>query len=386
MLMDGPMCLNLHEWYVTWAEKGEDVANTLWKPPSGTQAAAAGTSATASGQQSSSTGCDGGTEQDFCLVAVFDTCTTNPAPTLADPCDLSRKRTEDSLIVETVRLELRDGACKLPCELPTYHRVRVLLGLDAVGKDDAPGMEAARERKSVGQYPLDARPAALLLAFQKLASLDAVDLQKAVDSADQFPSSEEDAAVPLAQIKLKVIGTGSTATIQAAISVSRRCTLIPTSTIQDLLCALAPGLIGDDPHDDRASGPRVVRDSLKWQENNMQLTFRVTSELEPSSLDMRYQPVRVSSLSKHGWVVEDIGTIDYGKADPEYVTVRMNREPRYDVVRVLICGTGPTPIAGSDALATPLAGFDDGRPVGVEGRDAVWTQNVASTRSAATGQ
>ena len=46
-----------------------------------------------------------------CLIARHDCCPTTPVPTLADPCDITRKHDDYSRVAEGVRLELRLGRC-----------------------------------------------------------------------------------------------------------------------------------------------------------------------------------------------------------------------------------------------------------------------------------
>jgi hypothetical protein len=305
---------------------------------------------------------------DTCLVAVFDTCQARPVPALADPCDLSRKHNECSRVVETIRLELRDQACPGPAPIPgPYHRLRVLLGLDKVGGDqDAAGRLAAELRQAVADEPVDRRVRALLRAFRELAALDVADLEPAKEDGDLcpslFPITEDDAAVVLASVKVTTRGD-EVLTVEPSLRPRR--SLIATGTIQELACGLAPALVGAGSEPD-AGGPRVVRQSVHWPDAN-RLTFKVTSPLLEGSL--RDHPVVVTSLSERGWVREDIERIGYD--DPtRTVTLVLHDPPAYDHVRVIVRGTGPTPVTGADYV--PLAGLEGGSPgTAADGHDAV---------------
>jgi hypothetical protein len=304
-----------------------------------------------------------------CLVASFDTCLARPVPALADPCDLSRKHNECSRVVETVRLELRAEDCPEPAPVPgPYHRLRVLLGLDRVeGEEDKAGKLAAERRRNIALEPVDRRVRALLGAFRELAALDVADLEPASEDGDAcpslFPATDDDAALVLASVKVTTRGDE---VVKVEPSPSARRSLIATSTIQELLCGLAPALLGAGSEQD-AGGPRVIRQSLYWPAGANRFTFKVTSPLLEGSL--RDHPVMVTSLSDRGWVREDIERITYDD-HTRTVTVVLHDPPAYDHVRVIVHGTGPTPVYGTNYV--PLAGLEGGPPgTADDGHDAV---------------
>jgi hypothetical protein len=79
-------------------------------------------------------------------------------------------------------------------------------------------------------------------------------------------------------------------------------------------------------------------------------------------------PVSVTSLGTGGWTVEGIEDLDYD--GDRTVRVRLAQRPSEPLVRLIVHGTGPTPVTGADGV--PLAGMDDGEPAtGDNGRDAV---------------
>jgi hypothetical protein len=302
-----------------------------------------------------------------CLVASFDLCPTRPVPALADPCDMQRTSTEPSRLVEQVRLELVPGECPSPSPDLLYHRVRVLLGLDEVDSPDLPGHEAAAELAEVLQEPPAERAGSLLAAFRRLLAKDVTDLRPLEWPDEQhFPVSEERAIVPLARISL---GRGSKddhpARVHWEADITARRGLVATSTIQELTCGLAPGLLGGRAGQD-AGGPRVVRDSVSWEDDGSTLVFRVTTPLMPGSLSRN--PVAVSSLGSGGWDREDIDELSYD--GDRLVRVRLYQPPSHHMVRLIVRGTGPTPVTGTTGI--PLAGLDDGEAgTKDEGHDAV---------------
>ena len=355
LLLDTDRCLDLDKWLHAQRSKGEPVDS----------AEGAGH---AKGSQRPPGDCD---ERVLttCLVAAFDTCLARPVPALADPCDLSRKHNESSRVVETVRLELRHEDCPEPEPIPCpYHRLRVLLGLDKVdGEEDSAGKLAAERRREIAQEPVDRRVRALLHAFRELAALDVADLQPAEEEGDVcpslFPATDDDAAVVLAAVKVTTRGNE---VVKVEPSPSARRSLIATSTIQELVCGLAPALLGAGSEQD-AGGPRVVRQSVYWPDDANRLTFKVTSSLLEGSL--RDHPVVVTSLSDRGWVREDIERITYDD-HTKTVTVVLHDPPAYDHLRVVVRGTGPTPVFGANYV--PLAGLEGGPPgTADDGHDAV---------------
>ena len=70
--------------------------------------------------------------------------------------------------------------------------------------------------------------------------------------------------------------------------------------------------------------------------------------------------VAITSLSSRGWVDEDIETVRY-EAEGPAIVVEMADRPVNRVVRVVVRGTGHTPVYGSDPLI-PLAGLWGGPP------------------------
>jgi hypothetical protein len=323
-----------------------------------------------------------------CLVAEFDCATARPVPTLADPCDVTRTHDTSSRIIEGVRIALLPGRCRPcpPCRGCTqpYHRVRVLFGLDQAGRDDKAGREAAQARDDVACQPEHERPAVFCHHLRCLAAKDAADLrpacQEGTDVPTLFPVREEDAAVVLACVEIDVRDEdGCTTVREVRLDECCRCVLLPTQTIGELLCALATGpFAADDTHDGHGrgwrrqredEGPRVYADDVTWDEKNRCYRVPVSDDLVAGSVR---RAVTITSLSARGWVDEDVESVRYDPQERRIVVELANR-PVNNVVRLVVKGTGPTPVYGVDPAA-PLAGVWGGPPGSRhDGHDAVVT-------------
>ncbi len=309
----------------------------------------------------------------LCLVARFDACLDSPVPALADPCDVTRENQEYSRVVEQIRLDVVHGPLE-PAPRP-YHRVRVLLGLDVVGEVDEAGKEALVSRNEVLAAPASSRARELLWHFRCLAALDAADWHPAGGDCDPelFPVAEEDAGVVLGCLRLTVRDeSGCPEIVEAQLDTCCRPTLLPTSVIQELTCALAPGLLGSG-ETEIGTGPQAVPGSITWGPHPHELSFAVTADLLPATLTRA--ALTVSSLAESGWIVEDLERRPRYDAETRRVIVRLADRPAHPLIRVLVQGTGPTPVYGEDPRV-PLAGVvgDDPGLTG-QGRDAVLTAN-----------
>ncbi|MGW5346771.1 hypothetical protein [Streptomyces sp. NPDC004050] len=307
------------------------------------------------------------------VVAEFASCPDRPVPALADPCDVTRRHDDFSRTVETAAVTVR----VLPPEpWRPYHRVRVLLGLEEAGEGDAAGREALREAAEVARVPAHQRAPALLAAFRRLAAADATELAPQCEEGDacppRAPVTEERAAVVLARLTVEFTEyDGCVRVEEVRVDPSVRTAVLPTTTLQELTCGLAPGLVGALPEAD-AGGPRLLRDSVSWSREHTVLTFDVTAPLAPGCAEPG--GVEVTSLSDggRGWATDEVAGIRIS-ADGLRVRVDLDQRPAYETVRIRIRGTGPTPLYG-DAPRAPFAGPAGGPPGTLdEGHDAVVT-------------
>jgi hypothetical protein len=307
-----------------------------------------------------------------CVVAEFSCQLSRPVPTLANPCDITRQHDDFSRVLENASISLRPGDCA--ARTRPYHRVRVLFGLDEVGPDDPSGHEAMEARDAVGRASAGERTGLLLQQLRRLAALDCTELRPAtepgVTDLTYFPVIEPDAAVPLACVTLDLRDADGCTTIEdVRADAICRTAVLPTVTIQELACALAAAGIGAAAVPD-AGGPRVLADGADWSPDERRCYVPVTAALNPGSVR---RAVRITSLSQRGWVDEDIDTVRY-QADTQAIVIELADRPVNPLVRVIVRGTGSTPVYGEDP-AVPLAGLWGEGPPGTarDGHDAVLT-------------
>lgn len=310
-------------------------------------------------------------EVELCLVLSFDACLEHPVPALADPCDVTRESQEFSRVTERARLSLVRGHPRLA---RSYHRVRVLLGLDAVGDDDESGQEALDARNEVLAAPAHQRAPELLRWVRCLAARDAGDLAPRGDECepDLFPLPESDAGIVIGCIRMTVRDQAGCPELVEDPRIDDCCrrTVMPTSVIQDLVCALAPGLIGVGGSTIGA-GPQAVPGSIKWSRRPGKFSFKVTADLLPGTLTR--DNVKIRSLSEDGWHVERLYRTPRYSPRRRRVVIRLEEPPTNPIVRVVLIGTGATPVYGVDPLV-PLAGVVGDDPgTTAQGHDAVLT-------------
>ncbi|RZT17537.1 hypothetical protein EV649_5084 [Kribbella sp. VKM Ac-2569] len=307
------------------------------------------------------------------IVIQFDPCLDKEVEALVDPCDVTRQTTDHSRVVERIRIEVVRG--RPPVTRPGYHRVRVLLGLDRVGTDDEAGAEATRCREEVSRTSPSERARALLYHFRCLAALDAADWRPLDSdcSSELFPVDADKAGVLLGCVTLTVTNESDCPVIVGTPELDTcRPTVLPTTVVQDLVCALAPGLIGTDDKHGSGQGPQVIAEPT-WSRDPAEhevLHIPVTADLVPGSVR---RAVQISSLSDTAWIAEDLeGPPRY---DPESASIAVTfaDRPKNPTLRILILGTGNMPVYGANPKV-PLAGVRGEDPgTGAQGRDAVLT-------------
>ncbi len=301
-----------------------------------------------------------------CLVAQFDCATARPVPTLADPCDVTRTHDSASRIVEGVRVELVLGGCR-PCrpQLPSSDDDDD----DDCGPDDDLAEPCRQLRRLALRYVTGRAPAC----------------HEGTDVPTLFPVPEEEAPVVLACVEIDVQDADGCTTVQdVRVDDCCRCVLLPAQALGDLLCTVAAKMFEtDDDHarlrhhdrdrhldrEMRFEGPRVDADDVAWNEAERCFLLPVSAELVAGSVR---RAVTVTSLSARGWVEEDVESVTYDSGAGRIV-VRLAGRPMNSVVRLLVKGTGPTPVYGVDPAA-PLAGVVGGpRGDRHDGHDAVIT-------------
>jgi hypothetical protein len=298
------------------------------------------------------------------VVAEFDSCLTDPVPVLADPCDVSRSHDDWSRVLETARLVITD---RPPTRRVPYHRVRVLLGLEPPRRGDE---QVIRALHRIAASPPYRRAGVLLRQFHRLAALDVQELTPepagVPDCPAQLPVTERHAPVVLARLRFRLPQDDCSGVSDLTVRSDVRTALLPTTTIQDLLCGLAPGLVGQQgPRD--AHGPRLIPESVCWY-RDAAVSFRLTRPVLWGSWE---RAIDISSLSPdgRGWRrhehIDSVRVTEDGR-----ILVNLDGPPAYPLVRLLLRGTGPTVIVGEDP-PVPFAGIVGG-PAGTrhDGHDA----------------
>jgi hypothetical protein len=155
--------------------------------------------------------------------------------------------------------------------------------------------------------------------------------------------------------------------------------LLPTATVQELTAGLAPGILGAETRED-AGGPRLRTGSVHWSRGNSRVSFWVTKPIAPGSQE---SGIEVSSLSEagRGWSPAHIDSITLHD-NGERVVADLDNPPAYRWARLLIRGTGPTPLFGRDPLV-PFAGVEGGPPgTEYDGHDAVHITDLRASEEA----
>jgi hypothetical protein len=304
------------------------------------------------------------------VVAEFATCLSSPVPTLADPCDVTRKHDDYSRVIESVRITIRHGHFKKPPR--PYPRVRMFLGLDPIRPNDDAGRDVVAARRAVAERR-DDRRRELLRQVRRLAAADSIEIEPARDDGDGFhtlyPIAEENSAVLLAAIEIDVRERDGCAEIMdVRLDRHVRTALLPTGTIQEMAFGLDRVAAVEEPSFD-ADGPQVIGDKIQLSTNGLTVTVPVTKALAVGSV---IGAITVTSLSPSdgAWVDE----FCFAEFDPEEhaIVVRFRRVPANDVIRIVVKGTGPKPVMSADP-PVPLAGLQGGPPGSKhDGHDAVW--------------
>ncbi|MFE2143248.1 hypothetical protein ACFXA3_16165, partial [Streptomyces sp. NPDC059456] len=266
-------------------------------------------------------------------------------------------------------------------------RVRVPPPRHQAAPGDTAGQEALREAAEVARVAAHLRAPALLAAFRRLAAADATALEPEREEGDACPPgapvTEGHAPVVLARLTVGLTEyDGCVRVEEVHADPSVRTAVLPTTTIQELVCALAPGIVGAAAPAD-AGGPRLVAGSLAWSREHTVLGFEVTAPLAPGCAEA--EGIEITSLSDtgRGWATDEVAGIRVS-ADGRRVKVDLDQRPAYETVRVRIRGTGPKPLYGAHPRA-PFAGPEGGPPgTADEGNDAVVTVHLP--REAAPGR
>ena len=292
----------------------------------------------------------------------FCACATRQVPAISDPCEGADTDTAYSRTFETVEIRLVPGLAELPP--PPYPRLRLLFGIEESPYEGADRDEIVAARGD---------PDNLLANFREFANRDAIDLQPALtpdgEHAVPFPFRDDEPLV-LANVRnITLEGSGDDRRLTAAeIDTGPRRSHVATATIQELLCrdgvAASPsGNGGGSTAVGDAGGPRAVSATLDRDKKEIVLTL--TDALAPGSIEAAF---RIAFFGDSSWRPIKISGHPDLSDDGKQVTLKFRADPGKDLVRLLVRGTGQTPLLGADLV--PFAGAPDGPP-GTEsdGRD-----------------
>ena len=292
----------------------------------------------------------------------FKACLKQQVPALMEPCNNAGTTTAYSRVFETVDVLLKPNVAT-PSGNP-YHRLRLLFGIDEPtlqeGSTDAvPDDQAVLDEiAAIEHKPAAEQPAARLKAFHRFAALDEIDLQRAVDDDERISLFPELETAPvlladIADLRLQPGDSGSKLT-GGAVDTSVRPSHVATTTIQDLLCGQARISSGSETAD---SGPRIDPASVILLTSKA-IEFAVDKELADKSVSTDAFSVTWFDQAQ-GWERANVKTATY--TGTETKTVNLDLEtPIEGLVRLIVFGTGPTPLLGADLV--PLAGAKGGPP------------------------
>ncbi len=311
-------------------------------------------------------------------------CLTRQVPALLETCDGSGRDTAYSRVFETVEIRLVPDLAPAPPD-PPYHRLRLLLGLAEARTESAHGKPAAAEdadilkgRDDLLARPRDKRLALALDLLRGCAARDSADLAppKTADGEDWllFPGAD-DAGVVLADLRGLTLAAGADGLHLKAgtLDYGPRPAHVATRTIQELAAAAffcCP--LSEEPAEAPAAaaaakGPQVDPGSVVF--DGTKVRFQVDAHLLPDSVGPSGFAVSVL-FAGGGWKQRKVSAAKFDPADGS-VSLELAAPAKGDLVRLMVLGTGPTPVLGADLQ--PLAGAA-GDPPAPAGRDFVHMQ------------
>jgi hypothetical protein len=337
------------------------------------------------------------------VLIRFKACLSRQVPALMEPCANGGSGTAYSRVNEVLDILLLPN--RAPQRANPYHRLRVLFGLEEATTVDAARLaelEAAEAAKEItaeelalltavrrdrevldevtrieGLTPAQ-QPSERLQAFHRFAALDEIDLQpaKTIDGAETllFPGQEDDPVVLADVIELTLTRKdGAWVLSGGSVDSSVRPAHVATTTIQDLLCGRfgASSGAGAGAAD---AGPRVDPDSVNLLTSKA-IQFRVDKDL----LDVSVKPEAFSVswfTAESGWQISTVPIASYGGGETKTVNLELDSDIS-GRVRLIVFGTGPTPLLGTDLA--PLAGAIGGPPGTThEGHDFVFMKDFVA--------
>jgi hypothetical protein len=320
------------------------------------------------------------------VVICFRACLNRQVPSLMEPCDNGGTGTAYSRVSETLEILLLPN--KAAERVYPYHRLRLMFGLDEAKTLEQTKLDELKKKESeaAGNTPddqalLDAvnrdqavldevkrikvltaaqQPAEWLKAFHRFAALDEIDLQPATskDGARRllFPGREDDCVVLADIAELKLTRNDNRWLLSGGkVDTSVRPAHVATTTIQDLLCGRL--LAAPEPQPGADNGPRIDPRSIVFLTAKA-IMFTVDKELHDLSVEPPAFSVSCFDPEK-GWQKARVNAASYGGGETKTVVLDLDVAVS-GRVRLIVFGTGPTPLLGADLV--PFAGVAGGPP------------------------
>jgi hypothetical protein len=290
---------------------------------------------------------------DVVVVAAFRACLAKPVPALISPCEGATAESAYSRLVETAELFLLPAdAADVPARVDRYPRLRHVLGLPSTVDDT--------ERTALNRELRETTDVARLVRDVVARDVIARHPSTAPGDAPLFDGSEP-AYVVLARIAGLTLSAGQPVTASAdRIDTGVRVSHVDTATLVDLAARTTAD----------AGGPRVRPDTAARAGDTV--TVDVTGPVREPTLAGAVSVRRLDDAA--GWVPVAVGPPTFAGST---ITIPLTTAgiAATERLRVLIAGTGPTPVVGDVAgQPVPLAGVVGGPPAGrEEGHDAVFT-------------
>lgn len=301
-------------------------------------------------------------EFDAEVVACYSTCLSRPVPAIAQTCAGENSGTAYSRLCEKACLSLRvvkqDAAAAEPPVPAPYHRLRLLLGLDAVAVDEQgepipAEVDLLARRDALADLTADERRVAGQALWHEAAVADAL----ARNDTPPAPAAADEGCIVLARlngVKLTRTDAGWQTEV-ASVDNNVRPVLLPSAAVQDFHAAVlamqrAAALPTARRAAGRTAGPRVLVDSVALAADT--LTFAVAPPLHPASV--KKEAFALSGFSdRKGWHTLELKTVK-ASADGSTVTLTLDETPGGALVRLVARGSGDRPLLGKDLQ--PLAG------------------------------
>jgi hypothetical protein len=308
-----------------------------------------------------------GVQFDAHVTIAFDACLTRQVPAMSEPCQNGNSDKAYSRIFETAKLSLLPGLAPQPTW--PYHRLRLLFGLtSAANPPTAAEQDVLDAIANIATHRASEQPAQYLQALRNFAALDVIDLQPAASPDGSgltlFPAPDCTPVV-LANLQGLTLDDNAGTYVFTGGTVSRgmRPSHIATSTIQELLCG---PLFQEKPAAPAQKGPRVVPASVALSGSN--LGMDLDSDANPATI----QPgaFELAALGSGGWTNIAVDTAVWTAAS-KHITLTLAEVPSAATVRLLVKGTGLTPVLGTNGIAL------GGTSSSPDGQDFVWMKEVS---------